>query len=186
VSCSDSLTSSIAWQPTSRDGRAARPLAFLKESDAQRSANVQRAVRPMPSRGQRRVMAPSKPAARRRWAVSRTVQRLRSASHRLQFLPQPALPEVPRLARAQWLADRQAELLPVPYFHVVFTVPTRTLRGFGDRGRTECAAACCDRYIAETFRAFLGGRVRCRLAPPHARENLVDWQNNKEINSCAN
>src|SRR5277367_1196676 len=25
--------------------------------------------------------------------------------------------------RAQWLADRQSELLPVPYFHVVFTVP---------------------------------------------------------------
>ncbi len=24
---------------------------------------------------------------------------------------------------ARWLADRQAELLPVPYFHVVFTVP---------------------------------------------------------------
>jgi hypothetical protein len=28
------------------------------------------------------------------------------------------------LARAEWLADRQAELLPVPYFHIVFTVPT--------------------------------------------------------------
>jgi hypothetical protein len=27
------------------------------------------------------------------------------------------------LARAQWLEDRQAELLPVEYFHVVFTVP---------------------------------------------------------------
>src|SRR6267142_2760725 len=27
------------------------------------------------------------------------------------------------LAKAQWLADRQADLLPVPYFHVVFTVP---------------------------------------------------------------
>src|SRR6201993_2290089 len=27
------------------------------------------------------------------------------------------------LARAQWLDDRQAELLDVPYFHVVFTVP---------------------------------------------------------------
>src|SRR5262249_53847830 len=25
--------------------------------------------------------------------------------------------------RHQWLADRQAELLPVPYFHVVFTLP---------------------------------------------------------------
>jgi hypothetical protein len=27
------------------------------------------------------------------------------------------------LARAQWLEDRQTELLPVEYFHVVFTVP---------------------------------------------------------------
>src|SRR5690348_5189783 len=27
------------------------------------------------------------------------------------------------LARAQWLTDRRAELLPVPYFHVVFTLP---------------------------------------------------------------
>jgi hypothetical protein len=27
-------------------------------------------------------------------------------------------------ARARWLADREAELLPVPYFHVVFTLPT--------------------------------------------------------------
>jgi len=26
-------------------------------------------------------------------------------------------------ARAQWLTDRDAELLPVPYFHVVFTLP---------------------------------------------------------------
>ena len=26
-------------------------------------------------------------------------------------------------ARAQWLAEREAELLPVPYFHVVFTLP---------------------------------------------------------------
>ncbi len=27
------------------------------------------------------------------------------------------------LARAQWLADRRADLLPVPYFHLVFTMP---------------------------------------------------------------
>jgi hypothetical protein len=26
-------------------------------------------------------------------------------------------------APAKWLADRQAELLPIPYFHVVFTLP---------------------------------------------------------------
>lgn len=32
-------------------------------------------------------------------------------------------PKCQDLARAQWLADRQAELLDVPYFPVVFTVP---------------------------------------------------------------
>jgi hypothetical protein len=34
-------------------------------------------------------------------------------------------PKCQGLARAQWLEDRQAELLDVPYFHVVFTVPTQ-------------------------------------------------------------
>ena len=32
-------------------------------------------------------------------------------------------PKCQGAARAQWLAHRQAELLPVPYFHVVFTLP---------------------------------------------------------------
>jgi len=33
-------------------------------------------------------------------------------------------PKCQGLARAQWLADRRAELLPVAYFHVVFTMPS--------------------------------------------------------------
>jgi hypothetical protein len=32
-------------------------------------------------------------------------------------------PKCQGLARAKWMEDRQAELLEVPYFHVVFTVP---------------------------------------------------------------
>jgi len=32
-------------------------------------------------------------------------------------------PKCQSLARAQWIEDRQAELLSVPYFHVVFTLP---------------------------------------------------------------
>jgi hypothetical protein len=32
-------------------------------------------------------------------------------------------PKCKNLARAKWLEDRQTELLDVPYFHVVFTVP---------------------------------------------------------------
>jgi hypothetical protein len=34
-------------------------------------------------------------------------------------------PKCQGLARAEWLAQRQAELLPIPYFHVVFTVPAQ-------------------------------------------------------------
>ena len=34
-------------------------------------------------------------------------------------------PKCQGAARAEWLAARQAELLPVPYFHVVFTLPPR-------------------------------------------------------------
>lgn len=32
-------------------------------------------------------------------------------------------PKCQAAAREQWMADREADLLPVPYFHVVFTVP---------------------------------------------------------------
>jgi hypothetical protein len=32
-------------------------------------------------------------------------------------------PKCQALARAHWLAEREKELLPVPYFHVVFTLP---------------------------------------------------------------
>lgn len=32
-------------------------------------------------------------------------------------------PKCQSLARAEWIEDRQSELLPAPYFHVVFTVP---------------------------------------------------------------
>ena len=32
-------------------------------------------------------------------------------------------PKCQSLARARWLEDRRSELLPTPYFHVVFTVP---------------------------------------------------------------
>src|SRR5216684_7487579 len=32
-------------------------------------------------------------------------------------------PQCQSLARTKWIKDREAEILPVPYFHVVFTVP---------------------------------------------------------------
>ena len=47
---------------------------------------------------------------------------MRPYDHRLQLVPQQALSEVPGCG---WLADREAELLPVPYFHVVYTLPSK-------------------------------------------------------------
>ena len=32
-------------------------------------------------------------------------------------------PKCQSLARARWIEERQSELLPCPYFHVVFTLP---------------------------------------------------------------
>jgi hypothetical protein len=37
-------------------------------------------------------------------------------------------PKCQAAARAQWLADREADLLPVEYFHVVFTLPQQIAR----------------------------------------------------------
>src|SRR5258708_814437 len=34
-------------------------------------------------------------------------------------------PKCQAMARAKWLTEREAELLPVPYFHVVFTMPQK-------------------------------------------------------------
>ena len=34
-------------------------------------------------------------------------------------------PKCQAMARAKWLMEREAELLPVPYFHVVFTLPDK-------------------------------------------------------------
>jgi hypothetical protein len=39
------------------------------------------------------------------------------------LVPQSPLPKCHGQARARWLEQRAEELLPVEYFHVVFTVP---------------------------------------------------------------
>ncbi len=76
------------------------------------------------SRGQRRVMSAIELC--RTAALGGHLEECDSCGHQ-----RPAFnscrnrhcPKCQSLARAQWLEDRQAELLPVPYFHVVFTVP---------------------------------------------------------------
>ncbi len=53
-------------------------------------------------------------------------------------------------ARAEWLAARQAELLPVPYFHVVFTLPSPVAEiAFQNK---ETVYAILFRTAAETLR----------------------------------
>ncbi|MCI0431134.1 MAG: IS91 family transposase [Rhodospirillales bacterium] len=53
-------------------------------------------------------------------------------------------------ARAEWLAARQAELLPVPYYHVVFTLPTAVAElAFQNK---ETVYAILFRTAAETLR----------------------------------
>ena len=76
------------------------------------------------SRGQRRVM--SAIALCRTAALGGHLEQCDSCGHQ-----RPAYnscrnrhcPKCQSLARAKWLEDRHAELLPVEYFHVVFTVP---------------------------------------------------------------
>jgi len=55
-------------------------------------------------------------------------------------------------ARAEWLAARQAELLPVPYFHVVFTLPSPVAEiAFQNK---EVVYAILFRAAAETLRTI--------------------------------
>jgi Putative transposase/Transposase zinc-binding domain len=79
-------------------------------------------------------------------------------------------PKCQGLARAEWLAARQAELLPVPYFHVVFTLPAPVAEiAFQNK---EAVYATLFRTAAETLRAIaadpkhLGAEIGL-LAVPH-------------------
>ena len=70
----------------------------------------------------------------------------------LQLLSQPPCPKCQGQARAEWLAARQAELLPVPYFHVVFTLPAPLAEiAFQNK---ETVYAILFRSAAETLRTI--------------------------------
>ncbi len=76
------------------------------------------------SRGQRRVMTDIERC--RTAALGGHVEQCDACGHqRIAFnsCRDRHCPKCQSLARAQWMQDRQAELLPVEYFHVVFTVP---------------------------------------------------------------
>jgi hypothetical protein len=61
-------------------------------------------------------------------------------------------PKCQTLARAEWLADRQAELLPVGYFHNVFTLPHE----FNDlsQANQRVVYGLLFRSVADTLQAF--------------------------------
>lgn len=76
------------------------------------------------SRGQRRVMTDIERC--RTAALGGHLEQCDACGHqRIAFnsCRDRHCPKCQSLVRAQWLQDRQAELLPVEYFHVVFTVP---------------------------------------------------------------
>ncbi len=76
------------------------------------------------SRGQRRTMSAIERC--RSAALGGHLERCDSCGHeRIAYnsCRNRHCPKCQSLARAQWLEHRRAELLPVQYFHVVFTVP---------------------------------------------------------------
>lgn len=76
------------------------------------------------SRGQRRVMSAIELC--RTAALGGHLEQCDSCGHQrpvYNSCRNRHCPKCQSLARARWLQDRQAELLPVEYFHVVFTLP---------------------------------------------------------------
>ncbi len=105
------------------------------------------------SRGQRRVMSALERC--RTAALGGHLEECDSCGHQ-----RPAYnscrdrhcPKCQSLARAQWLEDRQAELLPTPYFHVVFTVPEQ-IAAIAYQNKAEVYSILF-RAVAETLRTI--------------------------------
>ena len=77
-------------------------------------------------------------------------------------------PKCQSAARERWLADRQADLLPVPYFHVVFTVPSEVAE-IAFHNKAVVYAILFD-AVAATLKTIavdpkhLGGEIGCQSA----------------------
>jgi hypothetical protein len=94
---------------------------FRRHGDAWRTANAGHV-----SHGQLRVMSAIE--ACRTATLGGHVERCEDCAHtRIAYnsCRNRHCPKCQWAAAAQWLAARQAELLPVPYFHVVFTLPAQ-------------------------------------------------------------
>jgi Transposase zinc-binding domain len=92
---------------------------FRRHGDAFRATQGQPAV-PRPAQDHGRDRGMPNASARR---SCRALRGLRRDARRYNSCRKRHCPKCQGLARLQWLADRRTELLPVPYFHVVFTVP---------------------------------------------------------------
>jgi len=105
------------------------------------------------SRGQRRVMSAIELC--RTAALGGHLEQCDSCGHQ-----RPAYhscrnrhcPKCQSLARAQWLQDRQAELLPTQYFHVVFTLPQQ-IAALAYQNK-EVVYGILFRAVAETLRTI--------------------------------
>jgi hypothetical protein len=71
-------------------------------------------------------------------------------------------PKCQASARAKWLAEREAELLPVPYFHVVFTLP-ETIGGLALQNAREIYGILF-RAASETLLTIAADRKRLGAA----------------------
>ena len=104
---------------------AARPLQLeVAEIFRQHGPQYRQAHAEALSRGQRRVMGAIECC--RTAALGGHVERCDACGHlRIAYnsCRDRHCPKCQSLARAQWLEERQAELLEVEYFHVVFTLP---------------------------------------------------------------
>ena len=75
-----------------------------------------------------------------------------------------ACPKCQTQARQQWVADRKTELLPVPYFHLVFTLPhsLNSLIGWNEKNQRALLNLlfhAASRTLLEFGESRLGGKL---------------------------
>ncbi|RWO96754.1 MAG: hypothetical protein EOQ99_32725 [Mesorhizobium sp.] len=98
-------------------------------------------------------------------------------------------PKCQSATRERWLADRQADLLPVPYFHVVFTVPAEVAEIAFHNGAVVYAilfdaVAATLKTIAADPR-HLGGKIRFLAFFTHgARRSPIISRRPMRVGDC--
>jgi hypothetical protein len=103
-------------------------------------------------------------------AISERPSRRELAGGGTRFSRQGSV-EVTRAAAREWLEAREAELLPVQYFHQVFTIPA----ALGSRRKIQpVLQAHCRRFTLDSA-AAIHGSVLCglRIEPPLAKSRCA-------------